>query len=164
MVEPLKESKMNESTSGQKAWPTQKSWPAQKSWEKERSLEDFQVEGEWLRYPFLHPFSWVKCPPPSGMPAIEVLLLDGGTMHCVLVPINILIMFFLRVFTDIHISVHLHGFWGFAILFFLYVVHYWLIKWYPYIKRINKFFALFLVKIIPLSVAFEFCSWWIIPS
>jgi len=158
MVEPRKESKMNEST------PVQKSWPAQKQWEKARSLEDIQVEGEWLRYPFLHPFAWAKCPPPSGVPALEVLLLDAGTMYCVLVPIMVLIMFFLRIFTNIRIPVHLHGFWGFVTLFFLYVIHYWLIKWYPYLKRINKFFALFLVKIIPVFVAFELCSRAIIPS
>ena len=162
MVDPLKESKMNESTSGQKAWPTQKSWPAQKSWEKAKSIEEIEEKG--LFYPFLNPIAWVKHSPPSGASALEVLLVDAGNMYCVLIPITALIMFFFRIFTDIRIPAHYDDLSWFASYIFLYVIHFWLIKWYPYFKRINKFFALFLVKIIPLSVAFEFCSWWIIPS
>jgi hypothetical protein len=136
--------------------------PRSKPWEEAKSPEGIEKRGAF--YPLLNPLAWAKRTPPSGVPAIEVLAFDAGNMYLVLIPMIALVLIFFRMFTDIRIPVHHHRFWNFITLLFLYVIHYWLIKWYPYLKKINKFFALFLVKIIPLFVAFELCSRVIIPS
>jgi hypothetical protein len=137
--------------------------PRSKPWEEAKSPEGIEKRGEL--YPLFSPLTWAKRTPPSGVPAFEVLGHDVANMYCVLIPIIVLIMFFVRVFTDIRIPpVYFYGPKWLVICLFLYVIHYWLIKWHPCLKRINKFFALFLIKIIPIFVAFGFCSRAVISS
>jgi hypothetical protein len=116
------------------------------------------IMGKGSMYPLVNPVAWMKCPPPSDKETMEVLMIDAANMFCVLNPVIATIMFFSWALIGIRIPVFFHGFWGFATLVFLFVVHYWLIKWYPCLKKINKFFALFLVKIIPVFISSVLCS------
>jgi hypothetical protein len=130
--------------------------PDQELREKAKSIEEIEKRGSW--YPLLNPLVWVERPPPSGTATIEVLMFDVANMFCVFIPAIACILFFTWALTGIRIPIFLYGFWGFAARIFLYVIHYWLIKWYPYLQKINKSFALLSVKIIPVLVGLELSS------
>jgi hypothetical protein len=112
--------------------------------------------------PLISPIAWMKHPPTSNKKALEVLVFDAAHMFCILCPIIAVILFFLKVLIDILFGyVHIPKIYFFSSSFtslLLYGVHFLIINWYPHVEKINKIFALFLAKIIPVFVAFMFCS------
>jgi hypothetical protein len=106
-------------------------------------------------YPLINPVTWMKCPPPSDKETVEVWMIDAANTFCVLIPVIAVFMFFIRALTGIRIPVFLHDFFGFVTFVFLFAIHYLLIKWYTCLEKINKLFALFLIKIIPVFISFE---------
>jgi hypothetical protein len=112
--------------------------------------------------PLINPIVWMKQHPPSGKEALEVLVFDAAHMFCILCPIIAVTLFFSKVLIDILFGdVYIQKFYFFSSSFtflLLYGVHFLIIKWYSHLEKINKIFALFLAKIIPVFVAFMFCS------
>jgi hypothetical protein len=124
---------------------------------KEKAESIVETKRKELVSPLINPISWMKRPPPSDKEALEVLVFDAAHMFCVLCPIIAVILFFSKVLIDTtfgYVRISKFYFDSFATFLLLYGVHFLIIKWYLHLEKINKFFALFLAKIIPVFIAF----------
>jgi hypothetical protein len=123
---------------------------------KEKAESIVEVKRSESVSPLINPIVWMKRPPPLDKEVLEVLVFDAAHMFCILFPIIAIGLFFIKALTGIYIPKF--PFNHFFTFLLLYGVHFLIIKWYQHLEKINKFFALFLAKIIPVFIAFIFCN------
>jgi hypothetical protein len=120
-------------------------------------ISDQEQEGKSLG-DYVSPIAWTKRSPDPNKTVFNEWAYDIVYMSCVLNPILLLFFFMIKWFTDIRINNDVFIYFDPLFYIFSMVAHGLMIKYYPYLAKINKFVALLSIKAIPVLILFGLCG------